>query len=72
MKTSSQPGYQIWHLTDLARSRETDVLHAIYPAYPNGTNCDYCKLFYAVKQAGQPWKTFPKASDGAGQGRQLG
>ena len=53
-----QPGYQIWHLT-IWRDPEDDSLHAIYPAYPNGTNCDYCKLFYAVKKAGQPWKTFP-------------
>ena len=55
----AQPGYQLWHLT-IWRDPADDTLHAIYPAYPNGTNCDYCKLFYAVKQAGQPWKTFQK------------
>lgn len=52
-----QSGYQIWHLTIL-RESEFDTLHAVYPAYPDGTNCDYCKLFYAVKEGDSPWKTF--------------
>ena len=54
-----QPGYQIWHLT-IWRDPTDDSLHAVYPAYPDGTNCDYCKLFYAVKEAGKTWKTFSK------------
>ena len=54
----AQPGYQLWHLT-IWRDPADDTLHAIYPAYPNGTNCDYCKLFYAVKETSQPWKVFP-------------
>lgn len=57
-RISRSPGYQLWHLT-IWRDPADDTLHAIYPAYPNGTNCDYCKLFYAVKETSQPWKVFP-------------
>lgn len=54
-----QPGWQIWHLT-VWHERQTGVLHAIYPAYPNGTNCDYCQLFYAHTLPDGTWKTYEK------------
>ena len=53
----SQPGHQIWHMT-VWREPGTDTLHAVYPAYPDRTNCDYCRLFYAWKPAGQGWQTY--------------
>lgn len=52
----TQPGYQIWHMT-VWREPDTDTLHAVYPAYPDGTDCDLCRLFYARKSAGQGWHT---------------
>lgn len=55
----AQPSYQIWHLS-VWRDPEDDTFHAVYPAYPDGTDCDYCKLFYAVKEAGKEWKVFAK------------
>ncbi len=55
----TQPGWQIWHLT-VWRETETGMLHAIYPAYPNGTHCDYCQLFYAHTNADGTWKTYDK------------
>ncbi len=54
-----QPGHQIWHLT-IWRDPETEMLHAIYPAYPNGMHCDYCKLFYARKSVDGDWITYDK------------
>lgn len=37
-----------------------DKYHALYCAYPNGTDCDHCQLFYAVNETGGAWKTFSK------------
>lgn len=54
-----QPSWQIWHL-DIQYEAETDTLHATYPAYPDGGNCDDCTLFYAVKHGKEPWKTSSK------------
>ncbi|MBU9725587.1 hypothetical protein [Diplocloster modestus] len=56
----AQPGHQIWHIS-VWRDPATDVLHAFYPAYPDGTNCDYCSLFYARKDPGQDWETYSDA-----------
>ena len=50
-----QPGYQIWHMT-VSYDPQADRWLAIYPAYPNGTNCDYCKLFMAEKIGDGPWQ----------------
>ena len=49
-----QPGYQIWHMT-VSYIPEKKKWIAIYPAYPDGTNCDYCKLFYAEKTKDGAW-----------------
>lgn len=55
----SQPGHQIWHMT-VWREPDTDTLHAVYPAYPDGADCDACRLFYARNTAGQGWQTFAR------------
>ena len=52
-----QPGYQIWHL-DVHYDEETGQFFAMYPAYPNGKNSDYCNLFFAVNKDGKQWNTF--------------
>ena len=52
-----QPGYQIWHI-DVHYDVPTETYYAIYPAYPNGTDCDHCNLFFAVNRAGKQWETF--------------
>ena len=53
----AQNGYQIWHI-EVRYDAKNDTFHAVYPAYPNGTNCDYCELFYAVKHGSAPWQTY--------------
>lgn len=52
-----QPGWNIWHL-NLLFERETGILHAMYPAYPDGGNCDDCALFYALRRPGEGWTIF--------------
>lgn len=52
-----QPGYQVWHL-DVHYDTSTGNYYAVYPAYPNGTNCDHCNLFFAVNETGTKWETF--------------
>lgn len=52
-----QPGYQIWHI-DIHYDPASGKYYAIYPAYPNGTDCDHCKLFFAVNEDGGQWRTF--------------
>lgn len=52
-----QPGYQIWHI-DVHYDAPTETYYAIYPAYPNGTDCDHCNLFFAVNRTGKQWETF--------------
>ena len=52
-----QPGYQIWHI-DVHYDQATGKYYAIFPAYPNGTNCDYCVLFFAVNETGGKWEFF--------------
>ena len=54
-----QPGYQIWHMT-VSYDPDKNRWLAIYPAYPNGTNCDYCKLFIAEKIGDGPWQARPE------------
>lgn len=56
----AQPGYQIWHMT-IWREPDRDVLHAFYPAYPDGSNCDYCSLFYAYREPDKPWRVFEQS-----------
>lgn len=50
----AQPGHQIWHMT-IQYYPDTDEYIAIYPAYPDGTDCDYCKLFFARKTGSERW-----------------
>lgn len=52
-----QPGYQIWHI-DVHYDEDTGAYYALFPAYPNGTNCDYCVLFFAVNSTGGKWEFF--------------
>lgn len=52
-----QPGYQIWHI-DVHYDHATGKYYAMYPAYPNGKNSDYCNLFFAVNEDGSNWETF--------------
>ena len=54
-----QPGHQIWHMT-VQYLPEKNKWIAIYPAYPDGTDCDYCKLFYAEKTGDGHWAAYPE------------
>ena len=55
----AQPGYQIWHLS-VRSSENSETLRAVYPAYPNGGNCDDCLLFCAEKAPGGSWRVCPE------------
>lgn len=61
-----QPGYKIWHM-DVHYNEQLKKYQAVYPAYPAGTNCDYCKLFYAESVDGLHWATFSKPILTAGE-----
>lgn len=52
-----QPGYQVWHI-DVHYDESSGQYYAMFPAYPNGTNCDYCVLFFAVNPTGGKWEFF--------------
>lgn len=54
-----QPGYQIWHI-DVHYDTSSGAYYAVYPAYPNGTDCDHCNLFFAVNRTGKQWETFSR------------
>lgn len=54
-----QPGYQIWHI-DVHYEENTGTYYAVFPAYPNGTDCDHCNLFFAVNRTGNQWEMFSK------------
>lgn len=54
-----QPGYQVWHI-DVRYDAASGKYYAVYPAYPNGTDCDHCSLFFAVNETGTQWETFNK------------
>ena len=54
-----QPGYQIWHI-DVHYDAASGSYYAVFPAYPNGTDCDSCKLFFAVNSTGNKWEFFSK------------
>ena len=38
---------------DVHYDTSSGAYYAVYPAYPNGTDCDHCNLFFAVNRTGK-------------------
>ena len=46
--------------SEVEGEKDENGMYAVYPAYPNGTDCDHCNLFFAVNRTGKQWETFSR------------